>query len=73
MRIGVKCFGLWLWKWKGVSSETVMSVSTCRERWRWRLKCVESCVSVSWYKNVNKKMARGNSNMYLANRMLLED
>jgi hypothetical protein len=72
-RTGGKCFGLGVWKWKGLRVKTVMSVSTCRETWRWRLKSVEKCVSVSWYKNVNRKIARGNSNIYLANRVLLED
>ena len=51
----------------------MISVSTCRETWRWRLKCVEICVSVSWYKNVNRKIVRGYFNIYLANRVLLED
>ena len=61
------------WKWKGLSGKTVMNVSTCRETWRWRLKGVESCVSVSRYKNVNRKFVKRNSNIYFPNSVLLEE
>jgi len=37
-----------------------------------KINSVESCVSVSWYKNVNRKIGRGNSNIYLTNRVSLE-
>ena len=37
-----------------------------------KIKMCRNCVSVSWYKNVNRKTGIGNSNIYLANRVLLE-
>jgi len=37
------------------------------------IKSVERSAIVSWYKNVNRKIARGNSNIYFGNRVLLED
>jgi hypothetical protein len=44
-----------------MQGDVEVEMKKCRKMW-----------SVSWYKNVNRKIGIGNSNIYLANRVLLE-